>query len=36
LQLFEYGVNVARRSWLEKSDVFNTKSLAEICEELGI
>jgi DNA polymerase (family 10) len=36
LQLFRYGVNVARRAWLEAGDVFNTKTLAEVCEELGI
>jgi DNA polymerase (family 10) len=26
----EYGVNVARRGWLEKKDVFNTRTLAQV------
>ena len=25
----KYGIDVARRAWLEKGDVFNTKSLKE-------
>ncbi|MFL5341051.1 MAG: DNA polymerase/3'-5' exonuclease PolX [Gemmataceae bacterium] len=36
LALFEYGVNVARRAWLEKGDVFNTKSLKEVSKALEI
>ena len=27
LALYEYGVDVARRGWLTKDDVFNTRSL---------
>jgi DNA polymerase (family 10) len=30
LELFVYGVDVARRGWLEKKDVFNTKSLRQV------
>lgn len=30
LELFVYGVDVARRGWLEKGDVFNTKTLAQV------
>ena len=30
LELFTYGVDVARRGWLEKGDVFNTQSLRQI------
>jgi DNA polymerase (family 10) len=33
LALFEYGVDVARRGWLEKTDVFNTRSLSEVVQE---
>ena len=29
-----YGVDVARRGWLTKDDVFNTRSLAEVMKEL--
>ena len=29
-----YGVNVARRGWLEKEDVFNTKSAAQVAKSL--
>ena len=36
LALFTFGVNVARRAWLEKGDVFNTKSLKEVCKVLKI
>jgi len=28
--LYPYGVDVARRGWLEKKDVFNTMTLAEV------
>ena len=34
LALYEFGVNVARRGWLEKGDVFNTRSLKEVMKEL--
>jgi len=33
LALYEYGVDVARRGWLEKADVFNTRPLAEVVQE---
>jgi DNA polymerase (family X) len=33
LALFEYGVDVARRGWLEKKDVFNTRPLKEVVKE---
>jgi DNA polymerase (family 10) len=29
-----YGVDVARRGWLEKSDVFNTKTAAQVAKTL--
>ncbi len=29
-----FGVDVARRGWLEKGDVFNTKTLAHVVKEL--
>ena len=32
--LYRYGVDVARRGWLERDDVFNTKSLAEVTKAL--
>jgi DNA polymerase (family 10) len=32
--LYRFGVDVARRGWLEKKDVFNTRSLAEVMKEL--
>jgi DNA polymerase (family 10) len=34
LALYRYGVDVARRGWLEKRDLFNTKSLAEVTKAL--
>jgi len=34
LALYEYGVDVARRGWLEKDDVFNTRPLREVIREL--
>ena len=34
LALYSYGVNVARRGWLTKDDVFNTRSLPEVMKEL--
>lgn len=33
--LFHYGVDVARRGWLQKEDVFNTQTLAEVREALS-
>lgn len=33
LSLFEFGVDVARRGWLEKKDVFNTRSVKEVVKE---
>jgi DNA polymerase (family 10) len=30
LELTEYGVQVARRGWLEKGDVFNTRGTSEV------
>jgi DNA polymerase (family 10) len=35
LSLYRYGVDVARRGWLERGDVFNTKSLAEVTKALA-
>jgi DNA polymerase (family X) len=35
LDLVRYGVEVARRGWLEKKDVFNTKTLAEVTKALA-
>jgi DNA polymerase (family X) len=34
LALFEFGVNEARRGWLEKGDVFNTKTLRQVMKDL--
>jgi DNA polymerase (family X) len=34
LSYFWYGVNVARRGWLTKEDVINTRSLKEVMREL--
>jgi len=34
LAYFTYGVDVARRGWLEKKDVFNTRSIEEVVKEL--
>lgn len=36
LELFTYGVDVARRGWLEKKDVFNTQSLRNVQKALGV
>ncbi|HKA08139.1 MAG TPA: DNA polymerase/3'-5' exonuclease PolX [Gemmataceae bacterium] len=33
LALYEYGVDVARRGWLEKDDVFNTQPLREVIRD---
>jgi DNA polymerase (family 10) len=35
LALYRYGVQVARRGWLTKADVFNTRSLSEVMKELA-
>src|SRR5262249_30708884 len=34
LDFFRYGVTVARRGWLSKDDVFNTRSLGDVVKEL--
>jgi DNA polymerase (family 10) len=34
LAYYSFGVDVARRGWLEKSDVFNTQSYAAVMQEL--
>ena len=34
LALYEFGVDVARRGWLEAKDVFNTQPLQEVVREL--
>jgi DNA polymerase (family 10) len=35
IALYRYGVDVARRGWLEKGDVFNTKTAAEVAKALA-
>lgn len=35
LALYRYGVDVARRGWLGKADVFNTRGLNDVMAELG-
>ena len=30
LELFTYGVDVARRGWLEKDDIFNTRTVSQV------
>ena len=35
LALVKYGVHVARRGWLTKDDVFNTRSYAQVVKELA-
>ncbi len=35
IALYHYGVDVARRGWLEKKDVFNTKTAAEVARALA-
>jgi DNA polymerase (family 10) len=35
LALYKYGVDVARRGWLTKADVFNTRTLPEVMKELA-
>ena len=34
LEFFKFGVNVARRGWCTKADVFNTRSFADVIKEL--
>ncbi len=34
LELYRFGVDVARRGWLTKDDVFNTRSLKDVMKEL--
>lgn len=34
LALYRFGVDVARRGWLGKDDVFNTRSLKDVLKEL--
>ena len=36
LALTKYGVHVARRGWLEKSNILNCKSLAEVKKIFGM
>jgi DNA polymerase (family 10) len=36
IALYRFGVDVARRGWLEKKDVFNTQSLAEVTKALEL
>jgi DNA polymerase (family X) len=35
IALYRYGVDVARRGWLEKGDVFNTMTAAEVAKALA-
>jgi DNA polymerase (family 10) len=35
LEFYRFGVDVARRGWLTKDDVFNTRSYAEVKKELA-
>ena len=34
LAMTAFGVNEARRGWLEKQDVFNTRPLKQVLKEL--
>jgi DNA polymerase (family 10) len=36
LELYTYGVDVARRGWLEKDDVFNTRTVTQVEQFLGL
>jgi DNA polymerase (family 10) len=36
LDNIEYGINMARRAWVEPDDVLNTMSLKQICSRLDI
>src|SRR5262249_7450956 len=35
IELHRYGVDGARRGWLEKKDVFNTQTLAQVTKALA-
>jgi DNA polymerase (family 10) len=35
IALYRFGVDVARRGWLEKRDVFNTRTAAEVAHSLA-
>jgi DNA polymerase (family 10) len=35
IALYRYGVEVARRGWLEKKDVFNTRTAAQVSKDLA-
>ena len=35
LSLYKFGVQVARRGWLTAADVFNTRSLTDVMQELA-
>ena len=35
LALYRFGVDVARRGWLTKADVFNTRDLKAVMKELA-
>jgi DNA polymerase (family X) len=35
LALYKYGVHVARRGWLTKEDVYNTRGLADVTKDLA-
>ncbi len=35
LGLLRFGVDVARRGWLEKEDIFNTQTTAQVLKKLG-
>jgi DNA polymerase (family 10) len=34
LEFYTFGVNVARRGWCTKDDIFNTRGLADVMKEL--
>jgi histidinol phosphatase-like PHP family hydrolase len=34
LKVVKYGINVARRAWLEKKDLLNTLELQELLKAL--
>ncbi|TQD25017.1 DNA polymerase/3'-5' exonuclease PolX [Methanolobus vulcani] len=36
LDNIEFGINMARRAWVEPDDVLNTKDLKQLCSKLGI
>ena len=35
LALYRFGVDVARRGWLTKADVFNTRPAADVADALA-